>query len=108
MPQHQTHRRVDTAAGDLESLVELGLADPPPEPSLPPPPAPPDEQTGMEQANELMLQSALVDAGVEKVAGDEAVIDALAKLDPKDVEAVAGWLKQKKVKDPVVDPGPRK
>ncbi|MFE9398681.1 hypothetical protein [Streptomyces flavidovirens] len=101
MPQHPTQRRIDPAAGDLGSLIELGMADPPPEPSLPPPPSLPDEaQSGMERANEMVLQSALVDAGVEKAAGDEAVIDALAKLDPADVEAVAGWLKQKKPTSP--------
>lgn len=106
MPQLPAQRRIDPAAGDLGSLVELGLADPPPEPSLPPLPELPDAaQTGMEQANEMMLQSALADAGVTKGVRDEAVIDALAKLDPKDVEAVASWLKQKKPKD---EPTPQK
>ena len=110
MPQRPTRRRIDQSAGDLGSLIKLGLADPPPIPSLPPPQGLPDEaQSGMQRANEMILQTALVDAGVMKGGRDEAVIDALAKLDPKDVEAVAAWLKQKKVKDDlVVDPGPKK
>jgi hypothetical protein len=32
--------RVDEHAGDLDSLVDLGLADPPPAPSAEPPPPP--------------------------------------------------------------------
>ncbi|MEV7466097.1 hypothetical protein AB0O20_06230 [Streptomyces kronopolitis] len=32
--------RVDESAGDLDTLVDLGLAEPPPEPSPEPPPPP--------------------------------------------------------------------
>ncbi|WPO74044.1 hypothetical protein [Streptomyces sp. KN37] len=90
-------RRVDESAGDIASLVSLGLADPQPTPAPPPEPTPvPDVPTPEEQANELLLQEALVTAGVGNAAGDEAVIDALARLEPTEVQAVARWLKTKK------------
>lgn len=92
--------RVDTTAADVASLVAMGVMDPPPVPSPEPPwaspPAPMPEPTPTEQANELMLQSALVDAGVEKTTADEAAIDALARMDPSAVATVTKWLREKK------------
>ena len=88
-------RRIDASAADVGSLIHLGLADPQPEPAPPPEPAPTPEQ----QANEALLEEALVDAGVDKTAGDEEVVDALAGLPPDQVAAVARWLKTKKDKD---------
>ncbi|WPO70185.1 hypothetical protein [Streptomyces sp. KN37] len=90
-------RRVDESVGDIASLVTLGLAEPQAKPAAPPEPAPaPDMPTPEEQANELLLEEALVAAGVGKAAGDEEVIDALARLEPTEVQAVARWLKTKK------------
>lgn len=106
MPQRPARSRVDDTAGDLGSLVRLGLADPPPEPGAPPPASdlPDAAQSGMESANEARLQAALGEAGVTKGVRDEHVIDVLARLDPADVDAVTAWLKQKKDKDD----GPKK
>ncbi|MCX5202504.1 hypothetical protein OG897_13730 [Streptomyces sp. NBC_00237] len=106
MPQRPARPRVDETAGDLGSLVRLGLADPPPEPAPPPAHELPDAaQSGMERANEARLQAALSESGVSKGGRDEHVIDVLARLDPADVDAVAAWLKQKKDKD---ETGPKK
>jgi hypothetical protein len=89
-------RQPDRRGADTATLVELGLAEPPPRPSTPPPPGP----TAREQANEALLQDALVEAGVTKAGRDEQVIDALAKLDASDVEAVTRWLRATRPAEP--------
>lgn len=88
-------RRRDTKAADIDSLVGLGLAQPPPEPAPPPEPTPSPEQ----QANEALLEEALTDAGIDTTGEDEGVVDALAGLPPDQVATVARWLKTKKSKD---------
>lgn len=106
MSQRPARPRVDDTAGDLESLVRLGLADPPPVPA-PPPPArglPDAAQSGMERANEARLQAALSESGAAKGSRDEEVIDVLARLDPADVDAVAAWLRQRKPRDESAGP----
>lgn len=106
MPQRPARPRVDDTAGDLGSLVHLGMVDPPPEPAPPPAPELPDPaQSGMERANEARLQAALAESGVARGPRDEQVVDVLARLDPADVDAVTAWLKQKKDKG---DAGPKK
>lgn len=93
---------VDKTSADMGTLVEMGLVDPPPTPSPAPPwevpAAPAPTPTPTEQANEVVLQAALLDAGVEKTSADESAVDELAKLDPAAVAAVARWLKAKKGK----------
>ena len=92
--ERPAHRKVDTSAADTVTLVGMGVVDQPPQPVPEPPPGP----SPAEQANEAALEAALTEAGVTKAGRDEQVIDALAKLDPADVEAVARWLKDKKTK----------
>lgn len=81
-------RRDDTAA-DVGSLVRLGRVpeQPTPQARVEPDPSP------VEQANEAAIEAALTEAGVAKAGRDEQVIDALAKLDPTEVEAIARWVK---------------
>lgn len=89
-------RRVDKTAADTATLVGMGVVPEPPKPVPEPPPGP----SPTEQANEAALQAALVEAGVTKAGRDEQVIDALAKLDPADVEAVTRWLTSTKTAEP--------
>jgi predicted component of type VI protein secretion system len=94
--EHPAVRRPDRAGADTLTLVDMGLADPPPRPSTPPPPGP----SPREQANEALLQDALVEAGVTTSGRDEQVIDALAKLDVTEVEAVTRWLRETRPEEP--------
>lgn len=94
-PPRRAKPRIDLTQADLDTLVSMGQAVAPPVPSPEPPyqvPTPP-APTPMETANEVVLQAALADVGVEKTADDEAAIDALAKLDPAAVRAVSRWMK---------------
>lgn len=87
-------RRDDTAA-DTGSLVRLGRieAQPTPDALAEPQPAPVPEDA----ADEAILNSALVGAGID-TAADAAAVQALAKLDTATVEAVARWVKTRKPK----------
>lgn len=98
-PQRATPR-VDHTRADMGTLVAMGWADPQPVASPAPPgyvpPAPDPAPTPAEVANEVVLQAALVEAGVTKSAADEDAIDALSQMDPAAVLAVARWMKAKK------------
>jgi hypothetical protein len=92
-------RRPDRAGADTATLVGMGMADPPARPVPRPDPGP----SPREQANEAALQAALVEAGVTKTGRDEQVIDALARLDATDVEAVTRWLRATRPAEPPPD-----
>jgi hypothetical protein len=87
-------------AADVDSLVALGIEEPPPVPSPPgpprvqEPPAPPVPVP--DPADEATLHSALAEAGVSVEAADTAAVRVLAALDTATVEAVARWVKSKK------------
>lgn len=78
----------------MGTLEAMGVVGPQRRPESPPAPGPSPAQ----QANEAALEAALSEAGVVKSGRDEQVIDALAKLDPVDIEALSRWLKEKKPK----------
>jgi hypothetical protein len=86
-------------AADVDSLVALGRAEPPPRPKAPPPrPVPePPRAPGppADPADEVTLNAALAAAGVSVEAEDAAAVKALAGLDTTTVAVVAGWLKTK-------------
>ncbi|NUP15403.1 MAG: hypothetical protein HOZ81_04730 [Streptomyces sp.] len=90
-PAARTPRRDDTAA-DVGSLVRLGRVPEQPTPRAPVEPGP----SPAEQANEAAIEAALTEAGIAKAGRDEQVIDALAKLDPAEVEAITRWVKSGK------------
>jgi hypothetical protein len=94
-------RRFDDSAGDMASLVRLGLTERKPVPDKPP--RPPVDQNpprpGADPADEAeaaALSAALTEAGIPTTARDQDAIKALAKLDPDTVAAVERWLKTKK------------
>jgi hypothetical protein len=86
-------------AADVDSLVALGRAEPPPRPSPPAPPAhqtdPPKPAPSADPANEAALNAALAAAGVSVEAEDAAAVTMLAGLDSATVAVVAGWLRRK-------------
>jgi hypothetical protein len=90
-------RRPDPGAADLDTQVDLGWQEPPPEP--PPDPEPPT-QPAQETAHIMMLDTALVDSGVVKTADDATAVTKLAKLDAATVETVARWIKRGKPGSP--------
>jgi hypothetical protein len=103
-------RRRDDTAADMRSLVDLGRADPQPRPA-PPPAAPPVEEPvpqkpppGPDPTDEqeaVALHAALADAGVAATPEDQAAVQALTRLDPATVGAVARWLREKKTPGPI-------
>jgi hypothetical protein len=86
-------------AADVDSLVALGRAEPPPRPAPRDPPArqpdPPKPGPPADPADEATLNAALAAAGVSVEAEDAAAVKALAGLDTTTVAVVAGWLKTK-------------
>ena len=95
MPDPTPHapRRDDTAA-DMRSLVELGRKEPQPVPAPAPAPAPP-----VEDADAVVLNAALLDAGITASVEDQAAVQALAQMDTATVQAVARWMRTKKKPD---------
>ncbi|MET9521539.1 hypothetical protein [Streptomyces coeruleorubidus] len=85
-------RRDDTAA-DMRSLVQMGEAEPQTIPAPAPEPAPPVEDT-----DAVVLNAALLDAGITTTPDDQAAVKALAQLDTATVQAVARWMRTKKQK----------
>jgi hypothetical protein len=98
-PRPVEPRRLEGAA-DVDSLVALGLEQPPPRPSPPDPPhrpeTPPAPAPASDPVDEATLHSALAEAGVSVEAADTAAVRVLAALDSETVEAVARWVKSKK------------
>lgn len=93
-PRPVEPRRQEGAA-DVDSLVALGRADPPPIPAPAARPAPPAANPVDEQ-EAATLSAALADAGIEAGAADTAAVRALASLDPATVATVEKWLQAKK------------
>lgn len=97
-------RRVDASAGDMPSLVRLGLAEPQPVPDAPapppadeaPPPLPPPASDPVDEAEAAALSAALTDAGITATVEDEEAIQRLSRLDPDTVAAVTRWMRTKK------------
>ncbi|MFK8844662.1 hypothetical protein [Streptomyces sp. Ac-502] len=87
--------RVDETAGDIASLVRLGVVDPPPAPSPPEQPRPPQPDPRPAE-NAALIDAALADIGVERTAADEQAVTALARLDTGTVDTVTRWIKHKK------------
>lgn len=90
----------DMCAGDLTSLVRLGVAEPPPTPGLqpvPPPPPDPVPPPGNEEQR-AELSRVLVGIGIEASAEDQAAVKALATLDTATLTAVKRWLNHKRTK----------
>ncbi|GAP46853.1 hypothetical protein [Streptomyces azureus] len=81
-------RRDDTAA-DMRSLVQLGEAEPQPVPASAPAPTP----DPVDEKEAALLSAALMEAGVETAADDQAAARAVASLDPATVAAVQRWIK---------------
>jgi hypothetical protein len=99
-PRPVEPRRMKGAA-DVDSLVALGMEETPPTPTAAAPPvveAPPTPPPAPDPADEATLHSALAEAGVSVEAADTAAVRVLAALDSETVEAVARWVKSKKVK----------
>jgi hypothetical protein len=93
-PRPSEPRRQDGAA-DVDSLVALGKANPPPLPAEAARPAPPTADPADER-EAAALSAALADAGIEAGSADTAAVRALASLDPATVATVEKWLKTKK------------
>lgn len=97
-------RRVDDSAGDMTSLVRLGLAEPQPVPDAPapppadeaPPPLPPPVSDPVDEAEAAAISAALTDAGITATVEDQEAVQELAKLDPATVAAVTRWMRTKK------------
>lgn len=90
-------------AADVDSLVTLGRATPPPRPAPrtePPTPKPPPSPPVPDAADEATLNAALTAAGISVEAEDAAAVEALAGLDSATVDVVARWIKAKKGNQP--------
>jgi hypothetical protein len=83
-------RRDDTAA-DMRSLVQMGEAEPQPIPAAAPEPAP--TPNPVDEQEVALLSAALIEAGVETAADDQAAARAIASLDPATVAAIQRWIK---------------
>ena len=80
-----------TPAADMQTLVDLGLADEQRKPPPDPPPGPPPEETAAAE-----IDAALAEAGISRTAKDAEAVAALAVLPPETVKAVLRWVRHKK------------
>ncbi|MFI6032938.1 hypothetical protein ACIBBD_01910 [Streptomyces sp. NPDC051315] len=94
-PRPVEPRRQEGAA-DIDSLVALGRATPPPIPRPRPDPGPPTADP-VDEREAAALTAALAGAGIEAGPADTAAVRALASLDPATVATVEKWLKAKKI-----------
>jgi hypothetical protein len=76
----------------MRSLVQLGEAEPQPDPAPMPGPAPAPEPDPADEKEAALLSAALMEAGVETAADDQAAARAVASLDPATVAAVQRWI----------------
>ncbi|MFF3324984.1 hypothetical protein [Streptomyces sp. NPDC002889] len=93
--ERPVQRRVDHGGADADTLVDMGAAEPQPEPAPPTRPGPPEEPPGQAE-NMVLLDAALTEAGVEKTGADTAAVRSLATLDTATVQTVARWVKRGK------------
>lgn len=78
-------------AADMQTLVDLGLADTQRRPPPDPPPGPPPEETAAAE-----IDAALAEVGVPRGPKDVEAVAALAKLPLNDVRAILRWVRHEK------------
>ena len=100
MSERRAEPRRDPGVADLGTQVGLGWQSPPVQPpaELPPDPVPvpvpPPTSPAQEAANVVVLDGALVEAGVAKGPADQVAVQQVARLDPATVATVAAWVKR--------------
>jgi hypothetical protein len=78
-------------AADMQTLVDLGLADEQRRPPPDPPPGPPPEETAAAE-----IDAVLVEAGISRTTKDAEAVAALSLLPADTRRAIIRWVRHQK------------
>lgn len=104
MAERPAEPRIDPGLADLDTQVGMGWQPPPTQPPAPPAPAPAPSPApapvptspAQEAVNTVVLDGALLEAGIAKTSADQTAVQRIARLDQATVATVAAWIKRGK------------